>query len=123
MIPELEGLRVTVDQVIYTPQLDAPKERPFPFVYHITIHNQSDVAVTIRGRKWVVTGNDGSCIVVEGDGVVGPFPFLEPGDTFSYNSYHVIACDSVVEGAYLAITEQNHPVLTRIPQFELRKPI
>ena len=64
MIPELEGLRVTVDQVIYTPHLDAPKERPFPFVYHITIHNQSDVAVTIRGRKWVVTGKDGSCTVV-----------------------------------------------------------
>ena len=122
MIPELEGLRVTVDQVTYTPQLDAPKERPFPFVYHITIHNHSNVAVTIRGRKWVLTGQDGSCVVVEGDGVVGQFPFLEPGDTFSYHSYHVIAWDSVVEGAYLAITEHNQPVLMRIPQFKLQKP-
>ncbi len=123
VIAELEGLKVTVDKIVYSPHLDAPMDRPFPFVYHISICNDSDVTVTIRGRKWVVTEQDGTCVVVEGDGVVGEFPRLEPGERFCYSSYHVIASDSVVEGAYLAIIEDGGPVLARIPMFELKKPV
>ncbi len=123
MIAELEGLNVTVDKIVYSPHLDAPMDRPFPFVYHISIHNDSDVTVTIRGRKWVVTEQDGTCVVVEGDGVVGKFPRLEPGERFSYSSYHVIASDSVVEGAYLAVIENGGAALARIPMFELKKPV
>src|SRR5438105_10091579 len=85
-LPELEGLRVTVDRVTFMPHLEAPKERPFPFVYFITIHNDSDETVTIKGRKWVVTDARGDTLVVEGDGVVGKFPRLDPGEHFSYNS-------------------------------------
>ena len=32
--------------------------------------------------------------VVEGDGVVGQTPVLEPGEDFSYNSYHVTAANA-----------------------------
>ncbi len=88
------------------PQLQAPEERPFPFVYFITIHNDSDETVTIKGRKWVVTDAGGDTQVVEGDGVVGKFPRLEPGEHFSYNSYHTIGSDSVAEGAYIGTTEE-----------------
>ncbi len=123
MIAELDGLKVTVDKIVYSPHLDAPLDRPFPFVYHISIHNDSDVTVTIRGRKWVVTEEDGTCVVVEGDGVVGKFPRLEPGERFCYSSYHVIASDSVVEGAYLAAIEDGGPALVRIPRFELKRPV
>jgi ApaG protein len=123
VIAELDGLKVTVDKIVYSPHLDAPMDRPFPFVYHISIHNDSDVTVTIRGRKWVVTEEDGTCVVVEGDGVVGKFPRLEPGERFCYSSYHVIASDSVVEGAYLAAIEDGGRALVRIPRFELKRPV
>ena len=121
-IDELEDLRVTVDKVVYMPHLEAPKDRPHPFVYFITIRNDSDRVVTIRGRKWVVTESNGQRTVVEGDGVIGKFPRLEPGEHFSYNSYHVIATDSVAEGAYLGVSDDGTPVLTRIPKFEMRVP-
>lgn len=121
-IPELDGLRVTVDEVKFMPQLQAPEERPFPFVYFITIHNDSDETVTIKGRKWVVTDAGGDTQVVEGDGVVGKFPRLEPGGHFSYNSYHTIGSDSVAEGAYIGTTEEGLPVLVRIPRFEMKAP-
>ena len=39
---ELEPLRVSVDDVLYMPSLDAPTERPHPFVYFITITNDSE---------------------------------------------------------------------------------
>ena len=121
-LTELEGLRVTVDRVTFMPQLDAPKDRPFPFVYFITIHNDSAETVTIKGRKWVVTDARGETIVVEGDGVVGKNPRLETGEHFSYNSYHTIGADSVAEGAYIGVTDDGRPVLVRIPRFEMTVP-
>jgi len=120
---ELEGLRVSVDKVVHMPHLEAPPERPHPFVYFITIDNQSDQTVTIKGRKWVVTDTEGHRVVVEGDGVVGKFPRLAPGEHFSYNSYHVIGSDSVAEGAFIGVNEEDGtPVITRIPRFEMRVP-
>lgn len=119
---ELAGLRASVDRVVHRPQLDAPPDRPFPFVYFITIHNDSPESVTIRGRKWVVTDREGQQIVVEGDGVVGKFPRIEPGGDFSYESYHAIGADSVAEGAFFGVTESGAPVFTRIPRFEMRVP-
>jgi len=53
---------------------------------------------------------------------VGEFPRLQPGEKFSYNSYHVIAEDSVAEGAFLGIGEGGEPFVSRIPRFELRIP-
>ncbi len=119
---ELEGLRVVVDRVVHMPQLDAPPDRPYPFVYFLSIHNNSAETVTIRGRKWVVTDAEGQQVVVEGDGVVGQFPCLDPGAHFSYNSYHVIGSDSVAEGAFFGVTEKGARVFTRIPRFEMQAP-
>jgi ApaG protein len=119
---ELKGLRVSIDKVVYMPHLEAPADRPYPFVYFITIDNQSEETVTIKGRKWVVTDALGQRVVVEGDGVVGKFPCLAPGEHFSYNSYHVIGSDSVAEGAFIGVNEESVPVITRIPRFEMRVP-
>ncbi len=121
-IRELEGLRATIDRVVFMPDLDAPDDRPFPFVYFITIHNDSPETVQIKGRKWIVTDAEDQRIVVEGDGVVGKFPHLETGEHFSYNSYHVIASDSVAEGAFFGMTDAGERVFTRIPSFEMRVP-
>jgi ApaG protein len=117
---ELTGLTVTVDKVVYMPNLEAPPDRPYPFVYYITIHNESDEVVTIKGRKWVVTDEDATCVVVEGDGVVGKFPRLEPGDEFSYHSYHTIGSDSVAEGSFFGVSEDGSPVIARIPKFKMK---
>jgi len=122
MIRELPELRVTVDRVLFAPHLEAPPERPYPFVYFITIHNDSDQTVTLRGRKWVVTDSQNQNVVVEGEGIVGKFPTLHPGETFSYNSYHVTASDSLAQGAFLALTEDNVAVFAKIPPFALVLP-
>src|SRR5882757_2569415 len=87
---EPAGLRVTVDRVVYQTDAETPPDRPHCFAYFISIHNNSDVAVTIKGRKWVVTNAQKQITVVEGDGVVGQFPTIEPGGKFSYNSRHFL---------------------------------
>ncbi len=121
-VQELDGLHATIDEVSYDPSLDAPANRPHPFVYHITIHNGSDSAVTVVGRKWVVREGQGECLVVEGDGVVGQRPRIEPGGSFSYNSYHVVAADAEAEGAYLAFDDLQRPLVVRVPKFSLNIP-
>lgn len=119
---ELAGLKVTVNEVVYMPSLEAPAERPHPFVYFLTISNQSSETVTIRGRKWVVREQGGETTVVEGAGVVGQTPEIEPGKEFSYNSYHVTRADCVAEGAFFAETASGERVYTRIPAFRMRVP-
>jgi len=119
----LPGLTVTVDDVAYDPTRPCPPDRPHPFVYHVSIHNGSTETVKIFGRKWIVRDTDGDTLVVEGDGVVGQFPKLEPGQTFSYNSYHVIKSESTATGSFFGTTLQGRPVYVRIPRFEMHPPL
>ncbi len=119
----LPGLTVKVDKVKYDRRLTAPPERPYPFVYHLSIHNHSGETVTLFGRKWVVRDDqDGTIIVVEGEGIVGHFPCLEPGKSFSYNSYHVILHGSTATGAFFGTTEGGAPVCVGIPDFRMEPP-
>ena len=119
---ELPGLNVTLDRLVYRNASDVSPDRPHCFIYFLSIHNQSPLPVTLKGRKWVVEHDDGTTLVVEGDGVVGQFPCLDPGAHFSYNSYHVIGSDSVAEGAFFGVTEKGARVFTRIPRFEMQAP-
>ena len=121
---ELAGLRVTLDKLLY--QRLRPEQspgKPHSFIYHLSIHNDSEVTVTIKGRKWVVSHDDGTQLVVEGDGVVGESPTITPGQKFSYNSRHVIGTrTAVAEGAYLGLDEDGRRVVVRIPRFKLAAP-
>ncbi len=120
---EPADLKVTVDRVLHQPQVAAPPDRPHCFAYFISIHNETDLPVTIKGRKWVVTNSRGEVTAVEGDGVVGEFPTIEPGGKFSYNSFHLLDTKwAVAEGSYLGIDGLGRKVLTRIPKFTMTVP-
>ena len=114
------GLWVSVDQVFYQPAVDTPPDRPYFFVYVVTIHNDMDVPVTIKGRKWVVTNRRGQIRALEGDGVVGQFPTIPSGEQFTYNSFHLVDTPvAVAEGSYLGVDALGHRVLARIPPFRM----
>jgi ApaG protein len=120
---EPEGLRVSVDRVVYQPHVATPSDRPHCFVYFITIHNDTEGPITIKGRKWVVTNDRGEITAVEGDGVVGQFPKIAPGDEFTYNSCHLLDSGSAVaEGSYLGVDAAGKRVVTRIPKFKMVVP-
>jgi len=117
---ELPGLHVTIEDVVCQPRPIMPMDTPYRFAYYITIRNDSDTTVTVKGRKWVVTESTGEVTAVEGDGVVGEFPRLEPGSHFTYNSSHVFTAPKAVSvGSYLGIDDQGTRVLIPIPQFEM----
>ena len=121
---ELPGLRVTVDQLLHQPDAQTPPDRPHCFVYFVSIRNDSAATVTIKGRKWVVKNARGEITAVEGDGVVGQFPTLAPGEKFSYNSYHLVDHPpAVAEGSYLGIDQNGRKVIVRIPSFAMELPV
>lgn len=120
---EPEGLRVTVDAVMHRTDLPAPPDRPHSFVYFISIHNHTPSPITIKGRKWVVTNDRGEITAVEGDGVVGQFPTIAPGEKFTYNSRHLLDLGSAVaEGSYLGTDADGRKVIVRIPKFTMSVP-
>lgn len=120
---EVPGLSVTLDRLVYRHAPEISADRPHCFVYFITIHNESTSPVTIKGRKWVISHDDGTTLVVEGDGVVGKTPTILPGEEFSYNSQHITATQrAVAEGSYLGLDGDGRQVVIRIPRFELVVP-
>ncbi len=119
----LEGLKVSLDRLIYDGNAtNLPAETPHAFIYFITIKNLSDKTVTLLGRKWVIKDEFGKVIVIEGDKIVGKTPILQPGESFSYNSYHLTQGSAVSTGAYYGVDETNRSVHTVIPTFSMIVP-
>lgn len=118
----LDGFSARLEKVLFRPELEAPPDRPYPFAYFIALENQSEVEIQVKGRKWVVRDEDGYVRIVEGNGVVGECPVLEPGDVFSYNSYMTISADSVVSGSFFATACDGRHVMTQLPPFRLTVP-
>ncbi len=119
---ELPGLRVTVDKVVHHRDANFPAETPHAFVYFLTVSNLSLATVRLLGRKWIIRSPDGSTEVIEGDGIVGQTPRIPPGETFSYNSYHLTGHPVTAEGAFHGTTEEGQRIFVRIPVFAMTPP-
>ncbi len=119
---QIAGVKVVVDDVSYMPTLQSPADKPFPFIYFITIINDSDETIQILGRKWIVEELGRDTVVVEGDGVIGEKPIITPGENFSYNSYHVVACNAEATGGFYGKTMSGVEMMVEIPLFALTLP-
>ncbi|MBL4604636.1 MAG: Co2+/Mg2+ efflux protein ApaG [Flavobacteriaceae bacterium] len=56
------------------------------FSYYITIENKSPDTVKLTDRHWRILDSLNATEIVEGEGVVGQTPVLEPHDTYTYKS-------------------------------------
>ncbi|MEK6781539.1 MAG: Co2+/Mg2+ efflux protein ApaG [Bacteroidota bacterium] len=86
MIAEItKGVKVSVETE-YQPSYSSPSQYHYVFTYRITIENQSEFTIQLMRRHWHI--HDAAFIQreVEGDGVVGQQPVLEPGQTHQYVS-------------------------------------
>jgi len=118
---ELPGLRAKLDRIVYYRDSEQlPGDAPHAFIYFITITNLSDLKVTLRGRRWVLREADGHQQVIEGEGIVGKEPILAPGESFSYNSYHVTHCDCTAKGSFHGVDSDGCAIHCRIPEFEMK---
>ena len=61
-------------------------ESIYVFGYQITIRNNSQHNVQLLSRHWFITDSDGNQSEVQGEGVVGVQPIIEPNGEFQYSS-------------------------------------
>ena len=116
----LPGLTARLEKLVYHHGgKSLPPDQPHAFVYFVTIANESDRVVTLLGRKWVIEHADGSRLVIEGERIVGETPRLEPGEVFSYNSYHATGQSAVAHGFLHGRDETGQPVHVLLPKFEM----
>lgn len=80
-----DGVKVTVETV-YQQEYSNPANSHYMFAYKINIENLSDYTVQLLRRHWYIFDSNGTHREVEGDGVVGLQPILEPGESHEYVS-------------------------------------
>ncbi len=80
-----QGIKVSVE-VTYQADFSSPHQHHFVFTYKVRIENNSSHTVQLLRRKWEVFDAAESSKIVEGDGVVGQQPVLEPGQSHTYVS-------------------------------------
>lgn len=109
-----EGIRVRV-WPRYIPHQSDPGERKFIFAYRIRIANESGSPVRLMSRHWDIVDAAGRRNEVEGPGVVGQRPSLEPGEEFEYESFCPIATPwGTMEGWYLFERREGGPPIRAI---------
>jgi ApaG protein len=79
------GISISV-QTQYSEKHSFPERRQFLFGYRIIIENNSEYTVQLMRRHWYIFDSSGEKSEVEGVGVVGEQPVLEPGQTHEYQS-------------------------------------
>jgi ApaG protein len=115
-----ENMRITV-QPRYAPEHSDAGEPRHVFVYHIRIENVGDRTAQLRWRHWDIH-DDGLSedTEVEGAGVVGEQPVLEPGGVHEYESFCVLrGTRGWMEGWYEFERPDGGKFRADIPRFAL----
>ena len=94
------------------------------FAYRITIENHGDHSVKLLRRHWHIVETNGTERQVEGEGVVGEQPLIEPGSGHVYSS----GCNLVTDlgkmfGDYTFERQHDRKLFkVEIPEFMLIAP-
>jgi len=80
-----DGVKISVETQ-YQPEYSNPANEHYMFAYKISIENLSDYSVQLMRRHWNIFDSNGTHREVEGEGVVGLQPIIEPGEAHEYIS-------------------------------------
>jgi ApaG protein len=80
-----EGIKVSV-LTDYQEEYSSPQQSHFVYTYKVTIENNSNSTIQLLRRHWYIYDSNSYVREVEGEGVVGKMPILEPGESHQYVS-------------------------------------
>ena len=114
-----QGIRVAVAPS-YLAEQSEPDEGRYFFGYRIRITNESTERVQLMRREWTIIDGDGERAEVEGEGVVGQQPILEPGQSYVYSSFCPLGTPwGTMEGWYIFRDHAGEEFRVRIGRFFL----
>lgn len=107
----------------YVDDQSEPESSRYVFAYTITIANSGDVAAKLISRHWIITDANGKVQEVNGDGVVGEQPHLNPGEEFRYSSGAILETPvGAMQGLYRMQADDGFGFDALIPAFTLAVP-
>ena len=107
----------------FLPEHSDPEERRYVWAYEVEIENGGRETVQLIDRRWTITDARGHVEEVQGPGVVGEQPVLEPGDRYQYTSGCPLPTDSgAMVGSYGMVTDAGERFEAAIPAFSLHMP-
>lgn len=116
------AINISVETSYLDDQSD-PDENRYVFAYTITIRNDGSEAAKLLARHWIITDGNGDTQEVQGAGVVGEQPHLEPGKQFRYTSGTVLDTPvGTMHGSYQMRADDGHEFDADIPVFRLSMP-
>jgi len=116
------GVSVTV-MPVYIDERSNPAASQYFWAYRVVIENNSDKTVQLMTRYWHITDSNGHVEEVNGDGVIGEQPTLNPGQNFSYTSGCPLSTASgIMVGHYMMQDEKGKMLKIEIPAFPLDLP-
>ena len=116
------GITVRV-AVNFLPEQSVIEGGKWFWVYHIRIENGSDQTVQLLTRHWRISDGRGLIQFVDGDGVVGEQPILEPGASHDYVSGCPLATPhGSMAGHYTFRSSDGELLEVAIPFFPLAAP-
>ncbi|TDG37417.1 Co2+/Mg2+ efflux protein ApaG [Pedobacter changchengzhani] len=118
-----EGIKVSVETV-YQPEYSNPANEHFMFAYRVEISNLTDYSIQLLRRQWFIFDSNNTTREVEGEGVVGLQPVLEPGESHVYVSGCNLKSDiGSMRGNYTVQNLiQDLTFKVEIPEFQLVVP-
>jgi ApaG protein len=107
----------------YLDQESVPDESHYVWGYQVQIENFGKETVQLERRHWIITDDNGRTHEVEGEGVVGEQPVLEPGEAFKYTSGAPLSTSSgFMVGRYKMKVKGGGYFDVEIPAFSLDIP-
>lgn len=102
----------------------SPGDNCYVFAYAIRIENKSSATVQLLERHWFIESAGEQINEVQGPGVVGVQPVLEPGGSFEYTSSTVIQDPiGAMYGTYIFSRKTGGFFTVQIPRFKLLYPM
>ena len=79
------GVKISVES-FYQQDYSNPLNGEYMFAYRVTIENNNAFPVKLLSRHWFIYDSNASQREVEGEGVVGVQPLINPGEQYQYIS-------------------------------------
>lgn len=116
------GIKVTATPE-YLGKDSSPEKNKFLWLYTITIENFNTIPMKLLRRKWLITNEQGTSFIVEGDGVIGEQPIIKPGEGYKYFSGTPLSTPSgMMMGSYVLANDAGEEIEVDIPPFSLDSP-
>ena len=115
-------VKVTVKPYFLEDQ-SSPNDNHYVWAYKIHIENHSENQLKLNHRTWTIIDGNGEVLQIQGVGVVGETPVINPGETYEYTSGTPLKTTSgIMQGYYSMTVKGGDHLKIDIPTFSLDSP-